>query len=138
MMSGWLDEWGISHVVYSGSNAEKQYAEDSFRADPSIRVFLSSDAGSDSLNLEVAPVGINYDLPWNYSRYTQRLGRNERATSLFDTVYWYDLLMTHSVEMKRQKLILKKMGYHDMLTGRASGESRSARMTRADLLEILT
>src|ERR1700752_349508 len=135
MMSGWLDEWGISHVVYSGSNAEKQYEEDSFRADPSIRVFLSSDAGSDSLNLEVAPVGINYDLPWNYSRYTQRLGRNERATSLFDTVYWYDLLMTHSVEMKRQKLIFKKRGYHDMLTGRASGESRSARMTRADLLE---
>jgi hypothetical protein len=138
MFSNWLTDWGVTHVVYSGSDKAKQISEDQFREDPSIRVFLSSDAGSDSLNLEVAPVGINYDLPWNYSRRMQRIGRNERATSHFDTVYWYDLLMTHSVEMNRQKLISKKQGYHDLLTGRASGESRSARMTKADLLEILS
>jgi hypothetical protein len=137
MMSGWLEEWNISHVIYAGTNAQKQDAEDRFKTDPSIRVFLSSDAGSDSLNLEVASVGINYDLPWNYSRYTQRLGRNERATSNFDTVYWYDLLMTHSVEMRRQKLIFKKRGYHEALTGRASAESQSARLTRDELLSIL-
>jgi SNF2 family DNA or RNA helicase len=137
MMSDWLDLWGVSHVVYSGTNAQKQYAEDVFKSDPSIRVFLSSDAGSDSLNLEVASVGINYDLPWNYSRYMQRIGRNERATSNFDTVYWYDLLMTHSVEMRRQKLIGTKKGYHEGLTGRASAESRSSRMSRQDLLDIL-
>jgi hypothetical protein len=53
-------------------------------------------------------------------------------------VYWYDLLMTHSVEMKRQKLIEQKKGYHEVLTGRASAEARSARMTRAELLEILS
>lgn len=138
MMSDWLYDWGINHVVYTGTNAQKQEAEDRFKTDPSIRVFLSSDAGSDSLNLEVAPVGINYDLPWNYSRYMQRIGRNERATSNFDTVYWYDLLMTHSVEMRRQKLNLKKQGYHEGLTGRASSESQSARMTRDELLSIIS
>jgi hypothetical protein len=138
LMGDWLDDWGVSYVTYGGSQRQRQEAEDMFREDASIRVFLSSDMGSDSLNLEMAQVGINFDLPWNWSRRTQRVGRNNRRTSTFNTLYWYDLIMAHSVEDRKQKLILKKKAYHDGLTGRAAGEAASARMTKGDLLAVLS
>lgn len=138
IMETWLTDWQVPYVTYNGTPKQRQEAEDFFREDSNVRVFLSSDKGSDSLNLEMAQVGINYDLPWNDSRRTQRLGRNDRRTSEFDTVYWYDLIMADSVEDRKVKLNKKKRGYHDAITGRAKAESASARMTKGDLLSILT
>ena len=42
---------------------------------PECRVFLSTDAGSTGLNLQVASVIINIDLPWNPAVLEQRIAR---------------------------------------------------------------
>jgi SNF2 family DNA or RNA helicase len=46
-----------------------------FKEDPLCRLFLSSDAGSLGLNLQMASVVINLDLPWNPARLEQRIAR---------------------------------------------------------------
>jgi len=51
---------------------------DSFREDPSIQVFLSTDAGGVGLNLQAASFLINLDMPWNPAVLGQRIGRVHR------------------------------------------------------------
>jgi len=46
-----------------------------FKNDPTCRVFLSTDSGATGLNLQVASVVINCDLPWNPAKYEQRIAR---------------------------------------------------------------
>jgi superfamily II DNA or RNA helicase len=51
---------------------------DRFRDDPSVQVFLSTDAGGVGLNLQTAEVLVNLDLPWNPAVLEQRIGRVHR------------------------------------------------------------
>jgi superfamily II DNA or RNA helicase len=46
------------------------------------RVLLSSEVGSEGINLQFARVIINYDLPWNPMRVEQRIGRIDRVGQL--------------------------------------------------------
>lgn len=134
-----LDEWGISYVIYAGTDKQRQLAKDSFREDPSIRVFLSSDKGSDSIDLPEAAVGINYNLPWTWTRKRQRQGRNDRVDSKLETTWWYDLIMANSVEERKREIIATKYGYHKALfDGKAVEDSMSAKLTKDDLVYILT
>ena len=48
---------------------------DNFTELPESRVFLSTDAGSTGLNLQVASILINLDLPWNPAVLEQRIAR---------------------------------------------------------------
>jgi hypothetical protein len=46
-----------------------------FKSDPQCRVFLSTDSGAAGLNLQIASVVINCDLPWNPAKLEQRIAR---------------------------------------------------------------
>jgi len=46
-----------------------------FKSDPRCRVFLSTDSGAAGLNLQIASVVINCDLPWNPAKLEQRIAR---------------------------------------------------------------
>lgn len=133
-----LDDWQVPYVRYAGTPREKQIAQDYFQNEDFVRVFLSSDAGSDSISLEQASVVINYDPPWKWSTKTQRQNRIHRVTSHHKKVRFYDLLMANSVEERKLKIISKKHAYHEaVFKGAISDQSESARMSREDLLYIL-
>ncbi|MDB6038887.1 MAG: ATP-dependent helicase, partial [Verrucomicrobiales bacterium] len=53
-----------------------------FKNDPKCRVFLSTDSGSTGLNLQVASVVVNCDLPWNPAKLEQRIARAWRKHQL--------------------------------------------------------
>lgn len=132
-------EWGVNYVRYGGSDLQRQEAQDAFAEDPSVRVFLSSDAGSDSINLEQASVVIHYDLPWKWSTLIQRQNRIHRVTSEFSKVAFYTLLMADSVEDRKLALVNRKLGYHEgTFKGAIADQSASARMSKSDLMFILT
>lgn len=138
ILEEFLDDWNVPYVRYAGSPKQKQRAQDYFCNEDFVRVFLSSDQGSDSLNLEQASVIINYDPPWKWSTKTQRQNRIHRITSEHHKVRCYDLLMADSVEERKLKVIMKKKGYHEgVFKGAISEQSESARMTAVDLLYIL-
>lgn len=71
---------GLGVVRLHGSVPTSQRAEliDRFRDDPSVQVFLSTDAGAVGLNLQTASVLINLDLPWNPAVLEQRIARVHR------------------------------------------------------------
>ncbi len=50
----------------------------SFRDDPKMHVFLSTDAGGVGLNLQAASTVVNIEIPWNPAVLNQRVGRIHR------------------------------------------------------------
>ncbi len=137
-LSRYLTDWGIEHVTYTGTAKQKQLAQDHFRREDSCRVFLSSDAGSDSWDAEMATVGIDYNLPWKYSTRVQRWNRRNRVNSPHEFQYAYGLIMANSIEDRKQEIINRKQGYHQALyEGKVNEAAISARMTKDDLLYIL-
>ncbi len=134
-----LEEWGVSYVRYTGTHKQKQAAEDRFMEDPDCRVFLTSDMGSDSLDLYEGSVVINYNLPWKWSTKIQRQNRIHRASSTHDLNYVYTLLMAGSIEERKDEVIERKRGYHQgVFKGSLAEQSVSARLTAEDLQFILT
>jgi hypothetical protein len=49
-----------------------------FTTDPQCRVLIATDAAGEGLNLQIAHLMVNYDLPWNPNRLEQRFGRIHR------------------------------------------------------------
>lgn len=56
-------------------STDRQALIDNFTTDPECKIFLSTDAGGVGLNLQVASMLINLDLPWNPAILEQRVGR---------------------------------------------------------------
>ncbi len=72
-----LDKIGIGYSSLSGSvpSEKRRQLIDDFLEKPECRVFISTDTGSTGLNLQVASLVINLDLPWNPAVLEQRIGR---------------------------------------------------------------
>lgn len=134
-----LAEWGVTFRTYRGTSKQRQEAKDQWREDPDIQVFLSSDAGSDSIDLPEASVVIDYDLPWSYATLIQRHNRAHRINSKHKFVTFYTLLMVDSIEDRKVEIISIKLGFHrGMFKGEISEDFISARMTGGDVMYILT
>ena len=89
-----LDKRGINYVLHYGvgqSAKARQLAQEQFKTNPAVTLFLSSDAGSHGLNLPEARYVINYDVPRSYDLLMQRSERINRADSKLDgmTSYCY-------------------------------------------------
>jgi hypothetical protein len=132
-----LDKWGVTYEVYAGTDKQRQTAKDRWRSDPDCRILVSSDAGSDSVDLPEASLVINYNLPWLFSRLRQRINRASRADSGHARLRVLNYLMADSVEERRMTLIEVRRGYHEEFTSLSVKESQSARYTMDDLLFAL-
>src|SRR5260370_9374251 len=77
-------EMGVDAAWHTGSlPQQRRRAEiNRFKHDPACRLFLSTDSGSVSLNLQVASAGINVDLTWNPAKLEQRIVRAWRKNKL--------------------------------------------------------
>jgi SNF2 family DNA or RNA helicase len=139
VLTKFFDEWGVTYVVYRGTDKQRLEAKDRFRNDPDIQVFLSSDAGSDSIDLPEASVAVDYDEPLVWARKMQRRNRIHRVNSTHGYVTFYTLRMANSVEDRIAEIIEMKAGYHNsVFKGQINENAISARMTADDLWYILT
>lgn len=67
-------------VIHGGIPVEQRWVEiDRFRDERGPRVMLSSEVGSEGIDLQFCRVMANYDLPWNPMRAEQRIGRIDRV-----------------------------------------------------------
>ncbi|WP_344140105.1 helicase-related protein [Luedemannella flava] len=57
---------------------QRRQITEEFTKNPDCRVLLATDAAGEGLNLQVAHLMVNYDLPWNPNRIEQRFGRIHR------------------------------------------------------------
>lgn len=76
------DELGRPEAVVTIHGGIKRHdrraTQDRFRVDPTVRVLVATDAAGEGVNLQVANMMVNYDLPWNPNRIEQRFGRIHR------------------------------------------------------------
>ena len=136
----YICNWGYNAVLYDGSASDKQKAEDAFRNDPSVKVFVSSDKGSDSINLEQGSSVINYNLPWKHTTLIQRVNRINRLTSNHDNIYYYNLLIADSIEDRKLEILeQKKQLQESIFTGTISDHADALEeLSRKNLHYILT
>jgi SNF2 family DNA or RNA helicase len=139
VLTKFFDDWGVTYVVYRGTDKQRLEAKDQFRNDPNIQIFLSSDAGSDSIDLPEASVAVDFDEPLVWARKMQRRNRIHRVNSTHGYVTFYTLRMANSVEDRIAEIIETKAGYHSsVFKGEINENAISARMTQQDLMYILT
>lgn len=96
-----LTEEGISHVTHYGTGMtarEAQEAQDRFKGNPDVTVFLSSDAGSHGLNFQEAAYTINIECPHSYDLLMQRNNRIDRIDSYHQLLTNYVYVTEDSVE----------------------------------------
>jgi SNF2 family DNA or RNA helicase len=61
-------------------------------------VIVSTEAGSEGINLQVANVLANYDLPWNPMIVEQRIGRIQRLASEHRSVTIFNVILRGTFE----------------------------------------
>lgn len=67
-------------VIHGGIDHEARWEElDRFRDPHGPRVLISSEVGSEGIDLQFCRMLVNYDLPWNPMRVEQRIGRIDRV-----------------------------------------------------------
>lgn len=137
-LSAYLDQLKISHVLYHGglTAKQKQASEDAFQEDPSIRIFLSSDAGSDSINLHAAGEVVHYDRPWSWAKLTQRQNRINRIISTLARSRYRTLEMEGTFEGRKAEVIQVKEGFHKGIF-RGDIASQARQLRRGDYLYVL-
>lgn len=83
-----------------------------FKGDNECRVFLSTDSGGIGLNLQVANVVINMDLPWNPAKLEQRIARAWRKHQT-RTVQIINLISENTIEHRMLALLDHKKSLAD-------------------------
>ena len=82
-----LEEDHINATVIMGGMKEDTYTQiEQFRTDSSAKILLSSEVGSEGVDLQFSSFLINYDLPWNPMRVEQRIGRIDRIGQQEDRI----------------------------------------------------
>lgn len=82
-IQNFLETQGLKVGLINGDSGERnQETIKGFRQDPpKYHVIVSTEAGSEGVNLQIANVLVNYDLPWNPMIVEQRIGRLQRLAS---------------------------------------------------------
>ena len=107
-------------VVNGDTTASNEETLAAFRASPPrINAIVSTEAGSEGVNLQVANVLVNYDLPWNPMVVEQRIGRIQRLGSAHAHVVVYSITLAgtfedHIVGRLMQKLQMASQAIGDI------------------------
>ena len=94
-----LNADGIQAVsIMGGRGNENEAAISRFRQKGGPSVLLSSEVGSEGIDLQFCRVLVNYDLPWNPMRVEQRIGRLDRLGQQAERISIVNLSIKDSVE----------------------------------------
>lgn len=95
-----LEAQGINVGIINGSTgARNQETIKRLRSDPpTLNVIVSTEAGSEGVNLQAANVVVNYDLPWNPMVVEQRIGRVQRLASVHKSVAIFNVTLQGTFE----------------------------------------
>ncbi len=80
-------------------------------------ILLSSEVGSEGLDMQFCNVVINYDLPWNPMRVEQRIGRIDRIGQKFDKLHIFNLCIVGSIEDRIYSRLYNKLGIFENSIG---------------------
>lgn len=99
-IQAFLETRGLKVGIINGDSGERnQDTISRFRRNPpEFRVIVSTEAGSEGVNLQVANMLVNYDLPWNPMIVEQRIGRVQRLASDHAHVSIFNIMLKGTFE----------------------------------------
>jgi superfamily II DNA or RNA helicase len=99
-IQAFLERYGLKVGIINGmSGPRNQETLVRFRKNPpDCHVIVSTEAGSEGINLQVANVLVNYDLPWNPMIVEQRIGRVQRLASEHASVGIFNIMLRGTFE----------------------------------------
>ena len=95
-----LEQDGIRTIVLHGGVPNKDETVLEFRDSRVENVLLSSEVGSEGIDLQFARVVINYDLPWNPMRVEQRIGRIDRLGQRAEKINVWNLFYDGTIDAR--------------------------------------
>lgn len=109
-----LVQSGIDYAWHTGSVTQKRRREEinRFKNDPDCRLFLATDSAATGLNLQVARVVVNLDLPWNPAKLEQRIARAWRKHQKHPVAV-LNLVSEHTIEHRMLDVLRHKTGLAD-------------------------
>ena len=90
---------------------------DAFSSEPDIRILLSSEVGSEGVDLQFASVVVNYDLPWNPMVVEQRIGRIDRIGQTMERIIVLSLVASETIEDRILYQLYKRIGIFEETIG---------------------
>lgn len=132
------DAMGLDYALHTGKVPQPQRRSEihRFKNDPECRLFLSTDSGSVGLNLQVADVVINLDMPWNPAKLEQRIARAWRKHQK-RPVQVINLVSEDSIEHRMLSLLEQKRSLAEGVIDGKGKKEMALPSGRAALLERL-
>lgn len=112
-----LDAAGIPCATLHGGVQGRTELIAGFKDSSIERVLLSSEVGSEGVDLQFARVVVNYDLPWNPMRLEQRIGRVDRLGQDADTVSVVNLLHRNTIDEAIHDRLFERLGVCERALG---------------------
>ncbi|MGN0907149.1 MAG: DEAD/DEAH box helicase, partial [Bullifex sp.] len=93
---------GFAVFYISGANRDRVSRESIIRnfrlSDAKPAILLSTEVGSEGIDLQFCNTIINYDLPWNPMRLEQRIGRIDRIGQASEKIFVYNIFSENTIE----------------------------------------
>jgi superfamily II DNA or RNA helicase len=99
-IQAFLEARGLKVGIINGSSGQRNQdtIKRFWKNPPDCHVIVSTEAGSEGVNLQVANVLVNYDLPWNPMIVEQRIGRIQRLASEHASVSILNIILKGTFE----------------------------------------
>jgi len=99
-IQAFLEQRGLKVGIINGSSGQRNQDTIArfWKNPPGCHVIVSTEAGSEGVNLQVANVLVNYDLPWNPMIVEQRIGRIQRLASEHASVSVLNIILKGTFE----------------------------------------
>ena len=140
-----LRKAGIESIMIHGGINNRSEVLQEFRDNSKKKILLSSEVGSEGLDMQFCDALVNYDLPWNPMVVEQRIGRIDRFGQQSEVVNIYNLIVKDSIQEEIYARLLDRIGIFKSSIGDLEaildsslensdiGESKSLRQNFSDL-----
>ncbi|MGL6178521.1 MAG: DEAD/DEAH box helicase [Tannerellaceae bacterium] len=105
-----LKKAGYNSLVMHGDIDNRAELLQQFKDDNHIHVLLSSEVGSEGLDMQFCNSMVNYDLPWNPMVVEQRIGRIDRFGQKYPVVNIYNIVVAGSIQEVIYMRLLERIG----------------------------
>ena len=113
-----LDSLGYSvGKIHGDFSIEERFSKIKEFKNGKFDILLSSEVGSEGLDMQFCNVVINYDLPWNPMRVEQRIGRIDRIGQKFDKLHIFNLCIIGSIEDRILNRLYNKLNIFENSIG---------------------
>lgn len=105
-----LEKKGYRCAMIHGDIRNREGVLEHFKTNRDIHILLSSEVGSEGLDMQFCSSMVNYDLPWNPMVIEQRIGRIDRFGQKSPVVKIYNFVVADSIQEEIYDRLLKRIG----------------------------